>query len=119
MRGEGLRELREVQSDDWATFYVVTDNHCYEYTGQSFIASPLPATAATLELPSDYAGTTIEDVRGDGESAVLRLDNGGLIVFELGHDPFGGQVESYPRVRFVSRDEAKTWQSEYDDMDSI
>lgn len=120
MKNERLIELRELQRPDaWPTHYVVTDKGPYEYTGQAFVKSPLPTTSLAVGAPEAYLGRIITDIRGDGESAVVQLEGGDLIVFELLHAPFGTTVESHPTLRFVSADEAAEWRDDYDSMDPL
>ena len=120
MRNERLVDLRQLQqAGAWPTYYVVTDGGCYEYKGQSFVKTALPASSIAVAIPPEHAGAIIRDIRGDGESAVIRLDSEDMIVLDLRHDPFGSTIESHPEVRFVAKDKAQEWRDEYDAMDPM
>jgi hypothetical protein len=117
MRTEKFIDLFQLASGAaWPTYYVVTGVGCYELAGEAFVSCKLPKGAVSLPFPPQYSGREIRGVRGDGESAVICIDGGDLIVFDLAHNPFGGSVESHPEVRFVSSEQARAWTNELDAM---
>lgn len=120
MRNERLIEIRKLNRPGaWPTYYVVTDAGSYVYTGQSFERSDVPEASTVVTCPPEYSGATITDVRGDGESAVIRVASGDVVVFDLLHNPFGSAIESHPGIRFVPKDDLRKWQDDYEAMDPL
>jgi hypothetical protein len=120
VRGETLRDVAEAPrgAGEWPVHYVVTDAGAYEYTGQEFVAA-VPGEDATAVPLGGCGGGVIRDVRGDGESAVIVLESGDVVVFELQHDMSGPEPQAWPVVRCSPAAEAATWRRELDDMDRL
>lgn len=120
MLNEQLIEVRRLQhKTDWPIYYIVTDAGYYEFTWQSFTGTLPHKQSTPIQAPLGFQGHRISEVRGDGESAVIRLDNENLIVFDLIHDPYGRQIESHPEIRFMHAREAQEWRNEYDEMEIL
>gem|GEM_PF-3815768 len=61
----------------------------------------------------------IVEVLGDGESAVIVLENGNKVIFDLVHDPFGEEIVSSRVVRFLSEEESLSWADELSQMEPL
>jgi hypothetical protein len=121
MKGEKINGIVAVSTKEegWPIYFLVTDCAVYEYMGQTFLERDNCMSGHDVFLPNSYGKKAIKDVRSDGESVVILLEDGDKVIFELDHDPFGSCIKSYSTVRFQSSEESLSWQSEFDEMDSI
>ena len=121
MKGERFRGVIEVASvpPKWPSHYVVTDGGVYEYTWQQFGKRAVAPEGRPVQGLDEAVNMTIREVRGDGESAAILLDDGDMIVFDLVLDPFGHEINSWPTVSFSRGAECATWKDEYDQMDLL
>jgi len=121
MRKEKLKDIIEIKSKpgQWPYFYVVTDKNIYEFTGQTFVKSDVLPLGQSIPIIKEYVGQMIVEVKGDGESTIISLENGDKVSFELTHDPFGSEIESWPIVRLYTKKEAEQWINEYKEMDTL
>jgi hypothetical protein len=112
MRGERFREVIEVPAEphDWPSYYVITDQGIYEYTGQVFTARTKAPEGLSVPGLTEGFDKVINEVRGDGETAVLLLDSMDMIVFGLKHDPFGSEFRSWPTVTFSPAASSNAWE---------
>lgn len=121
MKGEKLRDVIEVRFEppSWPSYYVVTDSGLYEYMGQTFEKRNTILEGHSVQALSECFNRVIQEVRGDGESAVILLDSMDMIVFDLEHDLFGTEPQSWPTVRFCSAAAGRSWKDEYEEMDLL
>ncbi len=120
MKGDKFKAVVTVKTRQkgWPDFYVKTDRAIYEYTGQAFLERRSHPKSRDVSAPTSYRDKTIQDVRSDGESAVILLEGGDKVIFDLVHDPFGPTIQTSSAVRFQSYRESRSWQEEFDEMDS-
>jgi len=121
MKGEIFREVIEVPAKppEWPAHYVITDEGVYEYTGQYFDKLMTVPDGHPVKGLVKGVNKVIREVRGNGETAAILLDSMDMIVFELSHDIFGTDIESWPVVRFSHVAESASWKEEYNQMDLL
>jgi hypothetical protein len=121
MKSETLRDVIKVEAGlpVWPSYYVVTNAGLYEYTGQTFQRRNEIPEGQSVPGLSECFNKVIQEVRGDGESAVILLDSRDVVVFDLQPNPFGSEHESWPTVRCFSAASASSWAHEYEEMDLL
>jgi hypothetical protein len=121
MKGERLeRVVLVVQKGEvWPAYFVLTDAGVYQYAESCFVKHRECPKGNQLDMPLECEGQIIVDARGDGESAVLLLENRCLVVFEYLLDPFGKEVQSWPGVIFETPDRWPSWRQDFDEMEPI
>ena len=121
MKAERLLDVIEVaaQPPDWPSHYVLTEAGVYEYTGEAFARRDTIPKGRSVQTLAEGFKRVVQEARGDGESAVILLDSGDAIVFDLQHDPFGPEVQTWPCVRLCPAAEFRSWKDEYEEMDLL
>lgn len=117
MINETIKDVVEVvSSDEWPSYYVVTDEAIYEYTGQTFLKRNEVPDGKSVEEVSEARAERVAELRGDGETSAIILERGDAIVFDLVFDPFGATVTSSPKVRYCSAEDIQAWVNDLDVM---
>lgn len=121
MKGDTLVGVVEVlgQQEEWPSYYVVTSAGVYVYSGQSFVRQAITPAGRSIQGLKEAFGQVIREVRGDGEAAVILLENMDMIVFSIMHDPFGAEFRSWPTVAFCPAAKSASWKDEYEQMDLL
>ena len=112
-------EVPGASPKEWPSQFFRTSTGFYEYYEDAFRATPPPRNFKDLTPPS-FKPRLIKEVRGDGEDAVVILEDGSMFRFFLQHllhvtptpDPI-----SWPMIEYMPHEEAASF--DISDMDPL